>query len=168
VGYKPLFSLYGELNEILDAKLQPLSFGARFWGLPFRLEDFDLGFEAAADYLFFSSGYSSGGFDYRVTGHFTGLSLYAVIRKQFSKRLSAHLQAGGGIAATLDFKKKSPYFNSEAVNVLFPAAGAGLSVFFHFSDSWFAMLGLEYLHLFSADNADPAYISPYAGVGIKL
>jgi hypothetical protein len=166
-GYKPLFFLYGELNEMLDSKLQPLGFGARFWSLPFRPGNFELGFGAAADYVFFSSGYSPGKFDYRVTGHFAGLFLRAVIQKQFSKRLSVQLQAGGGIAAAFDFKKQSPHFNTEAVTALFPAAGAGLSVSFLFSDSWFALLGLEYLHLFSADKADPAYLSPYIGIGVK-
>jgi hypothetical protein len=167
-GYKPLFSLYGELNEMLDAKLYPLGFGARFWGLPFRLGDFDLGFEAAANYGFLSSDYSADGFDYRVTGHFAGLALHAVIQKQFSKRLFARLHAGGGIVAALDFKKESSLFGTEAVHALFPSAGAGLSVFFHFSGSWFAILSLEYLHLFSADKTDPGYFSPYAGIGIKL
>jgi hypothetical protein len=167
-GYRPVFSLYGELNEMLDAKLYPMGFGARFRGFPFTWGDFDLGFGAAADYSFLSSAYSGGGFDYRVTGHFAGLTLYAAIQKQFSKRLFAHLHAGGGIAAALNFKKENPLFDTEAVHALFPAAGAGLSVLFHFSDSWFAMLSLEYLHLFSADKTGPAYFSPYAGIGITL
>jgi hypothetical protein len=167
-GYKPMVSLYGELNEMLDAKFHPLGFGGRFWTLPFNAGNFRLGFEAAADYHFLFSDYSSGGLDYRVTGHFAGLALHAVVRKQFSERLSARFHAGGGIAAAINFKKENPLFNIKAVNVLFPAAGAGISGSFRFSDSWFAMLGLEYLHLFSADKTDPAYFSPYIGIGITL
>jgi hypothetical protein len=167
-GYRPVFSLYGELNEMLDAKCYPLGFGARFRSFPFTLGDFGLGFGAAADYGFLSSAYSGDGFDYRVTGHLAGLTLYAAIQKQFSKRLFVHLHAGGGIAAALNFKKENPLFNTEAVHVLFPTAGAGLSALFYFSDSWFVMLSLEYQHLFSADKTSPGYFSPYIGIGTIL
>jgi hypothetical protein len=167
-GYRPMISLYGELNEMLDAKFHPLGFGGRFWTVPFNVGNFSLGFEAAADYHFLFSDYSSGGLDYRVTGHFAGLALHVVVQKQFSERLSARLHAGGGLTAVIDFKKENSLFDTRAIHALFPAAGAGLSGFFHFSDSWFAMLSLEYLHLFSADKTNPAYFSPYTGIGIKL
>jgi hypothetical protein len=167
-GYKPVFSLYGELNEMLDTKFYPLGFGARFWTVPFKAGDFHLGFETAADYYFLFSDYSSDGFGYRVTGHLAGLALHAVVQKQFSKRLFARLHAGGGMTAAINFKKENPLLDTKTIHVLFPAAGAGLSGFFHFSDSWFAMLSLEYLHLFSADKTNPAYFSPYIGIGIKL
>jgi hypothetical protein len=167
-GYKPMFALYGELNEMLDTKLYPLGFGVRVWAVPFRAGNFRLGFEAAADYSFLLSDYSAGGFDYQVTGHFTGLALHAVVQRQFSKSLFARLHAGGELAAAVNFKKENPLLDTEAVHVLFPAAGAGLSVFFHFSDLWFAMLSLEYLHLFSVDKTNPGYLFPYTGIGIKL
>lgn len=167
-GYKPMFPLYGELTEMLDVNFYPLGFGARFWTVPFNAGNFRLGFEAAVNYYFLFSDYSSGGLDYRVTGHFAGFTLHAVIQKQFSKRLFARLHAGGGIVTAINFKKENSLFDTKAVHVLYPAAGAGLSGFFHFSDSWFAMLSLEYLHFFSADKTNPAYFSPYAGIGIKL
>jgi hypothetical protein len=166
VGYRPVFSLYGELNEMLDTKLHPVGFGIHFRSFPFRLKDFDLGFGAAADYHFLFSAYSGDGFNNQVTGHFTGFTLYTAIQKQFSKRFFVHLHAGGGITAALNFKKENPLFNTKAVNVLFPAAGAGLSALFYFSDSWFVMLSLEYQHRFSKDKTSPGYFSPYAGIGV--
>jgi hypothetical protein len=167
-GYRPVFSLYGELNEMLDAKVYPLGLGVRFRGFPFKPGNFDLGFGIAADYSFLSSAYSGNGFDYRVTGHFTGLTLHALVRRQFSKRLFTHLHAGGGIAAALNFKKENSLLSTEAVHALFPTVGAGLSMVFHFSDLRFVTASLEYLHFFSADKTGPGYFSPYIGIGTKL
>ncbi|MDR0402576.1 MAG: hypothetical protein LBH35_03200 [Treponema sp.] len=164
-GYKPVFSLYGELNEMLGTRFYPLGFGARLWSVPFRLENFDLGFEAAADYGFLASDYSEGGFDYRVTGHLAGLGLRVLIQKQFSEHVSARFHAGPGITAALDFKKENPLFSTDSIKALFPTAGAGIAVSFHFSRSLFVMLSLEYLHLFSSDKTDPGYLSPYLGIG---
>ncbi|MDR1506621.1 MAG: hypothetical protein LBI67_05915 [Treponema sp.] len=167
-GYKPMIPLFGQLNEMLDSKIHPLGFSVRFWTVPFEWKTLGIGFQAEAGYNFLFSDYSQSGFDYRVTGHFADLALHVVVEKRFSQKLSLALHAGPALAASVDFKKTNALFRTKAVNAVFPGAGAGISALYFFSNRWFAMTGLECLYIFSRDETNPAYLSPYIGIGSKL
>jgi hypothetical protein len=82
--------------------------------------------------------------------------------------LALRLQAGGGLAAALNFQKHYSGLKNEAVNVLYPAGSGGFSALWYFSEKWFAMAGLEYLYLFSADETNPAFLLPFVGAGLKF
>jgi hypothetical protein len=168
-GYEPLVPLHGQLNEILESKFYPLGFYARFGINPFAAGSFAFGAETAAGWNYLASDYSPGAVNHKVTGHLADIKLHLVIQiKPGNGPLAVKLYGGGGLAAILDFKKQVQGVNAQTVNVLFPAVSAGLSLRWEFSKVFFAELSAEYLYLFSADQSNPAYLLPSAGIGIKL
>jgi hypothetical protein len=168
-GYKPMFPLYGQLTEMLEAGLYPLGFYARFGAVPFQWRYFDAGLEADAGWNYLLSDFSSGGINYEVTGHFSSLKAHVFIQTKLADgHVALRLQGGGGLAAALNFQKYHSGLKTKAVNTLYSAASAGFSALWYFSEPWFAMAGLEYLHLFSADDTDPAFILPFAGIGLRF
>jgi hypothetical protein len=169
VGYSPLYPFSGRVNEMLESSFYPLGFSARLNTVPFEWKGFGLGLEAAAGWAYLSSPYSSGGLDYDVTGHFADLRLHFLAQKWLAdNRFALSLHVGGGLAAMLHFQKQISGLDTEAVNVLYPAGSAGLSLLWPFGEKYFALLGLEYLYLFSKDQSNPTFILPFIGLGMKL
>ncbi|MDR1418869.1 MAG: hypothetical protein LBI86_00670 [Treponema sp.] len=168
-GYGPLFPIHGQFNTMLAGRLYPLGFFARFGFMPLKVNNFSFGFESAAGWNYLSSDYFSGVRDYRVTGHFANLKVHAAARMSLAEgRAVFALYGGGGLAAMLNFRKWSPEAPVPAVNALFPAGSAGFQAAWHFSQDWFAVLGLEYLYLFSADETNPGFLLPFAGAGLRF
>ena len=165
LGYKPLIPLYGGLHELLDTSFFPAGAYGRFSFLPLRTASMGLGLETDISWTRLSSRYTSGVQDYDVSGQYVDLELYGLIQKPLTRRLAARLRLGGGLFSVLGFEKNAPELKADAVNALIPAATAGLTLRLVFFDSFFADLGAEYTHFFSADNSPPGYARPFAGMG---
>ncbi|MDR1287046.1 MAG: hypothetical protein LBK08_05510 [Treponema sp.] len=167
--YGPMVPLHGQLNTMLSKRLYPLGFSVRLGFTPLEINNFSFGLESAAGWNYLSSDYSSGVRDYRVTGHFASLKIHAAARMSLAeKRAVLALYSGGGFAAALNFTKRNPQAGAPAVNALFPAGSAGFRAAWHFSQTWSAVLGIEYLYLFSADETNPGFLLPFAGAGLRF
>jgi hypothetical protein len=165
VGYGPLLSLYGGLSELLDASFFPAGVYGQFSFLLLQTNFIGLGMEADLFWTLLSSSYTSSVQKYDVSGHYTGLEVYGFVQKPLGRHISAKLRLGGGLFSVAGFEKKAPGSQAGATNALIPAAGGGLSLRFVFLKSFFADLGAEYTHFFSADDSPPGYLRPFAGIG---
>jgi hypothetical protein len=165
-GYGPLLSLYGGLSELLDASFFPAAAYGQFSFLPLQTPSVGLGLEADIFWTRLSSSYKSSVQEYDVSGHYTGLEVYGFVQKPLGRRVSAKLRLGGGLFSVAGFEKRAPGRRAGAVNALIPAAGGGLSLRMVVLTSFFADLGAEYTHFFSADDSPPGYLRPFAGLGL--
>jgi hypothetical protein len=166
LGYKPLIPLYGGLHELLDASFFPAGAYGQFSFLPVQTPAMALGLETDISWTRLSSRYISEVWDYDVSGQYVGLELYGLVQKPLTQRLALNLRLGGGLFSILGFEKKASGLKTEPVNALVPVAGGGLSIRLVFYKSFFARLGAEYTHFFSADDSPPGYLRPFAGMGL--
>jgi hypothetical protein len=169
LGYTPMIPLHGQINTMLDAAFYPLGLDVRLWTTRLKWGMFNFGFEGAAVYNYINSSYSQDSLNYDVSGHFAGLSLNLLVQAEISDQLSIRLSGGGGIATAVNFKKQASGLSAEAVNVLYPSVNAGIAALWFFSkNGYFAILGLDYLYLFSTDESNPGFMFPSIGIGKKL
>ena len=166
-GYSPLVPLYGKVHELLEAPVFPAGAYGRFAVLLPRTNSARFGLETAVRWIRVTSRYDDGALIYDVSSHFLGLEARGLLQKTLTRRLSLDLYLGGGIFSILGFEKRTASYQAREVNVLVPAAGGGLSLRWLFSGSFFAELGAEYTHFFSADTPSPGYLSPFAGMGFS-
>jgi hypothetical protein len=168
-GYEPMLPISGQTNDMLESKLYPLGFFASLGVMPFEWNLFSFGVEAAASWNYLNSDYFSAIHDYQVTGHLADIKIQlAALLWLADHRVALGLHGGGGLLAAINFQKRASGVNAEPVNVLFPTGNAELSLLWQFSDSFFALAGIEYLYLFSADQSNPVFLRPFIGIGLSL
>jgi hypothetical protein len=166
-GYQPMVSLHGSVNDLLESKIFPLGFSARFGLTAFNWGDFSLGFEAAANWNYLNSKYDGGYLQYDVSGHYGALQFQALFRYKMPGRPFAFTAgAGGGLTAVLNFTKKYSVGTAPPLNVLFGSLGAGVSALWYFHEPFYAELGFEYRCFLSVDEANPHYLFPFIAVGM--
>jgi hypothetical protein len=137
----------------------------RFGIMPFDVENFSFGFETEAGWNYLKSNYTAGGTASKASGNFADLRLNAAARIWLAdRRLALTLSGGGGLASIFGFKKQG----ASAKTVLYPSLDAGLSVLWQFHKSFFATAGIDFQYLFSADKTNPAFLRPFAGIGVKF
>jgi hypothetical protein len=166
-GYGPLIPLYGGLHELLDAPFFPAGAYGQFSFLPARAGSAGLGLETGIYWTRLSSGYRGGLQEYDVSGHYMGVEVYGIAQQRLNRRLALTLRLGGGLFSILGFEKKAPGYRDGRTNALVPVAGGGLSLRLFLSGPFFADLGAEYTHFFSADDSPPGYLRPFAGIGFS-
>jgi hypothetical protein len=167
LGYGPLIPLYGALNELLEASLFPAGAYGRVSWLPLQMDAAAMGLETAFYGNYISTRYEDGLQSYDVTGRFLGFEAYALFQKFLNRSIAFNLRLGGGFFSVLGFEKKTPQTGGAGQkNVLFPAAGGGISLRWFFYRA-FMELGAEYMHLFSVDDPSPGYLRPVLGAGIS-
>jgi hypothetical protein len=169
-GYGPLIPLYGGLHELLDASFFPAGAYGQFSFLPIQTGSIGLGLETGIYWTYLSSPYynSAAQKNYDVSGHYIGIELYGLFQKTLNRRMTAKLRLGGGIFSIAGFEKKAPGIQAGQVNALIPAAAAGFSLRLFFLKSFFADLGVEYTHFFSAADSPPGYLRPFGGIGFSM
>jgi hypothetical protein len=164
-GYGPLVPLYGGLRELLEASFYPAGAYGQFSFLP--VQRVSVGLEIDLYWTRLSTRYNSGVQSYDVSGHYLGIEVYGLLQKTLGRYAALNLRLGGGLFSILGFEKTAPGHQTEEVNALIPSAGGGLSFRLFFLKSFFAELGAEYTHFFSADDSPPGYLRPFGGLGFS-
>jgi hypothetical protein len=168
LGYQPLIPLYGGPHKLLDASFFPIGAYGELSFLFLRRASIGLGLEVDISGTRLFSRYNSGVRDYEVSGHYLGVELYGLVQKTLNRHITISLRLGGGLFSLLGVEKKAPELGAKQMNALIPVAGGGLSLRLFFFGSFFADLGAEYTHFFSADDFPPGYLRPFAGIGFSL
>jgi hypothetical protein len=161
-GYRPLFSLYGQINDLLGINFYSRGAYARFNFIPLKRQWGYMGFELEPfwNYLYNETD------DYQVQARMTGAVLYGVYQWWFPNRIMAlNFRAGGGVYAIMDFHFTHNHGDSEPLTTFFPALALGGSFQWFIFKPFFMEAGVDFTHLFSADNPPPGYLRPFMGGG---
>jgi hypothetical protein len=161
-GYRPMVSLYGRINELLETNFFPigaysrlsLMFLKRRWGY------MGVEIEPSWTYLMVTQD------DYKVLAQMPGGTFYGVYQKWFSNRVMAlNFRIGGGVYSVLDYHFVFSTGETEPLTVLIPVVAAGASFQWFVRKPFFVEAGLDFTHLITVDNPSPGYFRPFAGAG---
>jgi hypothetical protein len=161
-GYRPLVSLYGEINELFAAKFFPIGAYGRVSLIPFKRRWGYIGFELEPSWYYLQSE----GSGYEARAHLAGGTINALYQWWLPNRVTAlNFRLGGGMYAALNYRFTFDRGNSEPLTVLIPLVNAGASFQWFIKKPFFVEIGVDYTHFFSADENPPAYLRPFVGAG---
>jgi hypothetical protein len=161
-GYRPLVSLYGEINELFGTRIFPVGAYGRLSFVPFKRRWGYIGFEIEPAWHYLWSNDSG----YKVQAQLAGGILNGLYQWWLPNRVMAlSFRLGGGIYSTLDYHFTFGRGSSEPLTVLIPVAAAGVSFQWFIKKPFFVETGFDFTHFFSADKVPPGYLRPFAGAG---
>ncbi|MDR1970807.1 MAG: hypothetical protein LBQ46_02685 [Treponema sp.] len=161
-GYRPLVSLYGRINELLETRFYPLGAYARLGFVPFKRRWGYMGLELEPtwNYLHLEKE------NFETVAHLSGAVIYGVFQQRLPNRaMILHFRLGGGIYGAFDYHFIFSRGDTEPITVLFPVIAAGASFQWFVKKPFFVEAGLDFVHLFSKDSHSPGYLRPYLGAG---
>jgi hypothetical protein len=166
-AWAPLFPLYGRLNDFLDTRVFPLGASARIEFIPgsLRWAAGSLGMELAPFWHYLSA--RPGGSD--MSAQLAGIQANLLFRKPLAgDRLVLNLRLGAGLFSLRNFYLEGGAYTMTApVSTTRPSAGAGISLMWFFTETFFAHAGADYLHCFFV-GAPSGYAQAVLGGGVKL
>ncbi|MDR1286391.1 MAG: hypothetical protein LBK08_02170 [Treponema sp.] len=161
-GYKPMISLYGRINELLETKFFPAGAYARLSLVFFKRRWGYMGLEIEPSWTHLAVRRN----DYEVLAQMPGGVFYGVYQKWFSNRVMVfNFRAGGGMYSVLDYRFIFSTGETEPMAVLIPVVAAGASFQWFVKKPFFVEAGLDFTHLITIDNPSPGYLRPFAGAG---
>jgi hypothetical protein len=161
-GYRPMVPLYGLINELFGRSFFPLGAYVRLGLVHFRRQWGHIGFELEPSWNYLSAAED----DYTVQAHLIGGAVYGVYRRRLANRvMTVNARIGGGIYSVLDYHFTFSRGESEPVTILIPAFSMGVSLQWFIRDSFFVEAGMDFTHMFTAEDPPPGYLRPFAGAG---
>jgi hypothetical protein len=161
-GYKPLFSLYGSITELLGTAFLPLGAYGRLTIIPFKQRWGYVGFELEPSWNYFQVAQE----DFDVQAHMPGAAIYGIYQYWFSNRvISLDFRMGGGIYSIMDYHFTFDRGKTEPITILVPAIAGGISLKWLIKKPFFVEAGLDFTHFFTVDDPSPGYLRPFAGAG---
>jgi hypothetical protein len=161
-GYRPLVSLYGEINELFAADFFPIGAYGRVGVIPFKRRWGYIGFELEPAWQYLRSK----GNGYEAQAQLTGGTINGLYQWWLPNRVMAlSVRLGGGMYAALDYHLVFDRGSSQPLTVLIPVVAAGVSFQWFIKKPFFVETGVDYTHFFSADKNPPGYLRPFAGAG---
>ncbi|MDR1219197.1 MAG: hypothetical protein LBK73_06250 [Treponema sp.] len=161
-GYKPTFPLYGRINELFDTAFFPIGAYIRLSVIPFKRSWGYIGFELEPSWSYFLIAREG----YKIQLQMPGGTLYGVYQKWFSNRIMAlNFRIGAGIHSIVGYRFIFNAGETEPMASLMPAIAAGLSFQWFVRKPFFVEAGMDFTHLFTADNPPPGYLRLFAGAG---
>jgi hypothetical protein len=165
-GYAPLFSVSGDFTALVGNI--PFLGGAMLrLGINTKNKRYGIfGVETEAYWHHLSGGNGQ----FTMTGHLINAQLNLLYQKRlFRERAAVNVRLGGGFAYFVDMQLRSNanifMLNTE---ILTPMASASLSATWFFLPPLFLEFGAAYMHVFSSDTFQPAYIRPVFCLGFRL
>jgi hypothetical protein len=164
-GYRPLVSLYGQINELFETGFFPLGAYSRLGIIPFKRLWGYIGFELEPSWNYLVVRRE----DYTIKAHMFGAAVYGVYQYWLSNRVMAFdFRIGGGLYSVLDYHFAFNRGRTEPLLVLVPAITLGASFQWFVKKPFFLEFGLDFAHFFTVDNPSPAYLRPFAGAGWRF
>ncbi|MDR1506870.1 MAG: hypothetical protein LBI67_07170 [Treponema sp.] len=161
-GYRPMISLYGRINELLETRFFPAGAYSRLSLMFFKRQWGYMGLEIEPSWTYLSVTQD----DYSVFAQMPGGTFYGVYQKWFSNRVMAfNFRIGGGVYSVLDYHFVFSTGKTEPMAVLIPVVAAGASFQWFVRKPFFVEAGVNFAHLFTVDNPSPGYLQPFAGAG---
>jgi hypothetical protein len=164
-AYNPLFPSYGLLNEYMGQNVFPAGASIRF-GINSKNRSYGVfGIELQTFWHYFF-----GTDTVLITGHFFNAQINLLYQKRILRQKAAfNIRAGGGLAYYLDLQiKTSNDLFSVGNESLLPMAAASLSFTWFFHEPFFLEFGSEFVHIFSAERPQSAYIRPSLCLGFLI
>jgi hypothetical protein len=164
-AWSPLFPLYGRLNDFLDTRVFLPGASARISFIPFRRAFGSLGLELAPFWSRLSA--NPGGSD--MSAQLAGAHANLLFQKCLAgDTLALNLRLGAGLSRLQDFYLEGgAYAMNSPVSTTRPSAGAGISLMWFFTETFFTEAGADYLHCFFVDT--PAgYARAILGCGLLI
>jgi hypothetical protein len=164
-AYNPLFPSYGLLNEYMGQDMFPAGASLRF-GINSKNRSFGVfGIELQTFWHYFF-----GTDTVLITGHFFNAQINLLYQKRILRQKAAfNLRVGGGLAYYLNLQIKTSNNLFLVGNAsLLPMAAASLSFTWFFHEPFFLEFGSEFIHVFSAERPQSAYIRPSLCIGFLI
>ena len=105
-----------------------------------------------------------------MTGHFFNVQINLLYQRRILRQKAAfNVRAGGGLAYyfNLQIKTGNDLFSVESSSLL-PMAAASLTFTWFFREPFFLELGCEFMHVFSVEKPQSAYIRPTLCLGFQI
>jgi hypothetical protein len=166
-GYAPLIPVYGLFNDIIIGdSILPAGVVSR---LGVNLENSPkqiFGVELAAYWHYLKPIQDSA----IISGNLINIQINLLYQiKIINQRVGITARVGGGMVYFFGLQFPGSYSNDFKVNEsLIPMGDISLTVSYFFSKIFFLEFGVEYAHIFSADDRQPAYIRPLVCFGFNL
>ncbi|MDR2342924.1 MAG: hypothetical protein LBD86_00150 [Spirochaetaceae bacterium] len=164
-AYNPLIPSYGLLNEYMGQDVFPAGASLRF-GLNSKNKRYGaVGVELQ---MFWHYLYNTG--PILMTGHMFDAQINLLYQKLILRQKAAlNVRAGGGLAYYLDLQIKTgnDLLSAESKTLL-PLAAVSVSFTWFFHEPFFLELGSEFVHIFSAEKPQSAYIRPSLCLGFQI
>jgi hypothetical protein len=165
LGYRPLVSLYGQINELFETAFYPLGAYGRLGVIPLKRRWGYVGFELEPSWNYFTVARKN----FSIQAHMTGAAIYGVYQYWLSNRVMAFdFRAGAGIYPVLDYHFVFENGKSDPITILIPAIAVGVSFQWFIKKPFFMEAGLDFAHFFTVDNPPPGYLRPFIGAGWQL
>jgi hypothetical protein len=164
-AYNPLVPSYGLLNEYMGQDVFPAGASLRF-GINSKNRSYGVfGIELQTFWHYFY-----GEDTVLITGHFFNAQINLLYQKRILRQKAAfNIRAGGGLVYYLDLQiKTSNDLFSVGNESLLPMASASLSFTWFFHEPFFLEFGSEFIHIFSAEKPQSAYIRPSLCLGFLI
>jgi hypothetical protein len=164
-AYNPLIPLYGLLNEYMQQDIFPAGASLRL-GINSKNKSYGVfGIESQVFWHYFS------GTDMvLITGHLFSTQINLLYQKRILRQKAAiNVRAGGGFAFYLNLQIKTDNnLLSLGSAALLPVASGSLSFTWFFHEPFFIELGSEFIHIFSVEKPQSAYIRPLFCLGFQI
>jgi hypothetical protein len=161
-GYRPPFTLYGQIYELLETDSFPLGAYLRLSVIPFKRRWGYMGFEFEPVWSLFEASQEN----YTVQAHMPGVAIYGVYRRLLPNRIMAFdFRIGGGIYSVMLYQLTFNRGKTEPMAILFPVFATGVSFTWFVRKPFFLEAGLDYIHFFTVDDPSPGYLRPFLGLG---
>jgi hypothetical protein len=165
VGYRPLFPLYGLINDLFETGIFPLGYYMRLSVIPFKYKWGYIGFELEPSWNDFQTKNDN----YEVQAQMLGLAISGIYRRWFSNQaVLLNHRLGGGFYPVIDYHFIYAVGNTEPKTILIPVVSVGLSLQWYIRKSFFVEAGMNFIHMFTVDNPSPGYLVPFIGSGIQF
>ena len=161
-GYRPLVSLYGEINELFETTVFPIGAYGRVSVIPFKRRWGYIGFELEPAWQYLRSK----GDGCEAQAQLAGGTISGLYQWWLPNRVMAlNFRLGGGMYAALDYHFTFDRGSSEPLTVLIPVVTAGASFQWFIKKPFFVEAGVDFTRFFSADKNPPGYLRPFVGAG---
>jgi hypothetical protein len=164
-GYRPLISLYGHINELVETIFFPAGAYSRLSIIPIKQLWGYIGVEIEPSWNYILAVKDR----YDVQAQMPGAAVYVMYRRWFANRaVTLDFRIGGGLYSFLDYHLTFDRGATDSIIVLTPALVAGLSFQWNITKSLFMDAGLDFSQLLTVDNPPPGYLWPFAGLGWRF
>jgi hypothetical protein len=162
--YAPLIPVYGALNDHFDSDVFFAGAEVRAAFIPYIRESYSIGAELEGGWTDLSQ--SIGGNP--LEGRLFTAGANAIFQKYLIRRIFAlTFRAGGGASFFQDLHFTETLLETPALSWFIHASG-GLSFQLFIREWFFFDAGAQFIHIFSEESPQSAYVRPSAGFGLRF